>query len=75
MDVIQDGLVSSLQKEAAGIISSSEAILKASLNARAINDLIKDARKNPAFNAVEVDTDMLQRLQASVDSGDVQIIT
>ncbi len=30
--------------------------------------------KNPAFNANEVDTDMLQRLQASTDSGDIQII-
>ena len=53
-DVIQDGLVPPLEKEAAGIISSSEAILKAyatkhSLNARAINDLIKDVLKNPAF--------------------------
>jgi hypothetical protein len=30
--------------------------------------------KNPVFNADEVDTDMLKRLQASIDSGDVQII-
>ena len=30
--------------------------------------------KNPAFNADEVDTDMLKRLQASIDSGDIQII-
>jgi hypothetical protein len=78
-DLIQDGLVPSLEKEAAGIISSSEAILKAYatkhfLNARAINDLIKDVLNNPAFNANEVDTDMLQRLQASIDSGDIQII-
>jgi hypothetical protein len=71
-----------LEKEAAGIISSSEAILKAyaskhCLNARAINDLIKDVFKNPAFNANEVDTDLLQRLhllQAFIDSGDIQII-
>ena len=47
---------------------------KHSLNARAINDLIKDVLKNPAFNADEVDTDMLKRLQASIDSGDIQII-
>ncbi len=72
-------MVPPLEKEAAGIISSSEAILKAyatkhSLNARAINDLIKDVLKNPAFNANEVDTDMLQRLQASIDSSDIQII-
>jgi hypothetical protein len=39
-----------------------------------MNDLIKDVLKNPAFNANEVDTDMLQRLQASIDSGDIQII-
>jgi hypothetical protein len=53
------------------MISSSEAILKAyttkhSLNVRVINDLIKDVHKTPAFNANEVDTDMLQRLQASM---------
>jgi hypothetical protein len=44
-------LVPPLEKEAAGIISSSESILKAFatkhfLNARAINDLIKDVLKN-----------------------------
>ncbi len=49
-DVIQDGLVPPLEREAAGIISSSEAVLKAyatkhSLNASAINDLIKDVPK------------------------------
>jgi hypothetical protein len=43
-------------------------------NARAINDLIKDVLKNPAFNANEVDTDMLQRLSASIDSSDIQMI-
>ncbi len=68
-----------MDKEAAGIISSSEAILKEfaskhSLNAGTINDLIKDVLKNPAFNKDEVDTDMLQRLQASIDRGDVQIV-
>ncbi len=30
--------------------------------------------KNPAFNTDEVDHDMLKRLQASIDSGDVQIV-
>jgi hypothetical protein len=79
-DISQDGLVLPLDKEAAGIITGSEEILKEfaskhSLNASTINDLIKDVLKNTAFNAVEVDTDMLQRLpQASIDSGDVQII-
>ncbi len=43
-------------------------------NARAINDLIKDVFKNPAFNANELDTDMLQRLPASIDNSDIQII-
>jgi hypothetical protein len=71
-------LIPPLEKEAAGIISSSEAILKAyatkhSLNARAINDLIKDVLENPAFNANKVDADMLQRLQAFIDSSDIQI--
>ncbi len=44
------------------------------LNARELNYLFKDVLKNPAFNANEVDTDMLQRLQASIDNGDIQII-
>jgi hypothetical protein len=35
---------------------------------------MKDVLKNPALNADEVDTYMLKRLQASIDSGDVQII-
>ena len=57
----------------------SEAILKQfalrhSLTANAINDLIKDVLKNTAFNKDEVDTDMLQRLQASINRGDVDII-
>ncbi len=30
--------------------------------------------KNPAFNADEVDTDMLKRLQASINSVEIQII-
>ena len=79
--LVQDGLVPPLDKEASGIITVSEEIInlkayasKHSLNARAINDLIKDVLKNPAFNADEVDTDMLKRLQASIDSGDIQII-
>ena len=69
--LVQDGLVPPLDsKEASGIITVSEEIIKAyaskhSLNARAINDLIKDVLKNPVFNADEVDTDMLKRLQAS----------
>ena len=43
-------------------------------NARAINDLIKDVIRNPAFNANEVDSYMLQRLPASIDSSDIQMI-
>jgi hypothetical protein len=78
-DILQAGLLPPLDKEAAGIITGSEAILKEfaskhSLNASTINSFIKDVLKNPAFNADEVDTNMLQRLQASIDSGDVQII-
>jgi hypothetical protein len=46
---------------------------KHSLNARAINDLIQGVLKNPAFNANEVDTDMLERQQAPIDSSDIQI--
>jgi len=79
-DISQAGLVPPSDKKAAGFITGSEEILKefASkhfLNASTINDLIKVVQKNTAFNAVEVDADMLQRLpQASIDSGDVQII-
>jgi hypothetical protein len=77
-DISQAGFLPPLDKEAAGIITGSEAIFKEfaskhSLNASTINSFIKDVLKNPAFNADEVDTDMLQRLQASIDSGDVQI--
>ena len=79
-DILQAGLVPPLEKEVSGIITGSEAILKEfasmhSLNASRINALIKDVVKNPAFNADEVDTDMLQRLQASIDSGDVRSLT
>jgi hypothetical protein len=57
--MVQDGLVPPLDREASGIITGSEDILKAfaskhSLNARVINDLIKDVLKNPEFNADEV---------------------
>jgi hypothetical protein len=67
-DISQAGLIPPLEKEVAGIITGSEAILKEfasmhSLNASRINALIKDVVKNPAFNADEVDTDMLQRLR------------
>ncbi len=77
--MVQDRLVPPLDKEASGIITGSEEILKAfpskdSLNARVINDLIKDVLKNPVFDADEVDTDMLKRLQASIDSGEIQIV-
>jgi hypothetical protein len=54
-------LVPLLDREASGIITGSEDILKAfaskhSLNASTlvINDVIKDMLKNPAFNADEV---------------------
>jgi hypothetical protein len=63
----------------AGTTTRSEAILtefasKHSLNASTIQ--VKEVLKIHAFNANEVDTDMLQRLrlQASIDSSDVQII-
>ena len=72
-------MVPPLDKEAAEVITGSEAILKEfaskqGLTSATVNALIKDVLQNPAFNADEVDTDMLKRLQASIDSGDVQII-
>ena len=40
-----------------------------------LNDLIKDVLKNTDFNSDEVDTDMLKRLSASIDSGDIRIVS
>ena len=78
---MQDGLVPPLEPaEASGIITESEQILKeyaskASLNAKQIKSLIEDVLRNPAFNADDVDTDMLKRFSASIDSGDLEIIS
>jgi hypothetical protein len=74
----QGGLLPALDRDAADVITGSEHILKAyadkhSLTATAILDLIKDVLKNPEFNADDVDTNMLQRLQAAIDSGDLQV--
>jgi hypothetical protein len=68
-----------LDRDAADVITESEHILKAytdkhSLTATAIVDLIKNVLKNHEFNADDVDTDMLQCLQAAIDSGDLQVI-
>ncbi len=68
-----------LDRDAADVIIGSEHILKAygdkhSFTATAIVDLIKNVLKNPEFNADDVDTYMLQRLQAAIDSGDLQVI-
>ena len=76
----QSWFLPALDRDAADVITGSEHILKAyadkhSLTATAINDLIKDVLKNPQFNADEVDTDMLQRLSAAIDGGDLQIIS
>ena len=75
----QGGLLPALDRDAADVITGSEHIVKAyadkhSLSAAAISDLIKDVLKNPDFDADEVDTDMLRRLQAAIDSGDLQVI-
>ena len=76
----QDGLVPPLDpQEASGIITGSEQILKnyasaSSLNARDIKRLIEDVLHSPDFNAEDVDTDMLERLANSIDSGDLEII-
>jgi hypothetical protein len=78
---MQDGLVPPLQpQEASGIITASEQIIKeyaskVGLNAQQIKTLIEDVLHNPAFNADDVDTDMLKRFSASIDSGDLEIIS
>ncbi len=66
----QGALLPALDRDAADVITGSEHILKAyadkhSLTATAIADLIKNVFKNPEFNADEVDTDMMPRLQAA----------
>ncbi len=78
----QGGLLPALDRDTANVITGKEHILKAyadkhSLTAAAIVDLIKDVLKNPEFNSNDVDTDisdMLQRLQAAIESGDVKVI-
>jgi hypothetical protein len=71
--VMQDWLVPALEPEKApGIITASEQIVKvyaskASLNAKQIKTLIEDVLRNPAFNAADVDTDMLKRFSAAID--------
>jgi hypothetical protein len=78
--LIQDGLVSPLHpEEASGLISGSEQILKdyaskASLNANDLKALIEDVLHNLNFNAEDVDTDMLKRFAASIDSSYLEII-
>ena len=67
-------------QEASGIITGSEQILKnyasaSSLNARDIKRLIEDVLHNPDFNAEDVDTDMLEQLANSIDSGDLEILS
>jgi hypothetical protein len=37
-------------------------------------DLIKNVLKNPEFNSDEVDINMLQRLQATIDSDALKVI-
>ena len=75
----QDGLVPPFDpQEASGIITGSEQILKdyasaASLTANDIKRLIEVVLHNPDFNADDVDTDMLERLANSIDSGNLHI--
>ena len=79
--MVQDGLVPPLEpEEASGIITGNEQILKeyasrSSLNAKQIVALIEDVLHNPAFNAYEVDKDMPKRSSASIESGDLDIIS
>ncbi len=48
---------------------------KHSLIVTALVDLIRNVLRNPQFNLDEVDTDLLQRLTAAIDSGGLQIIS
>ncbi len=76
----QQGLVPALDSDMAEVITGSEFIVKAftdshSLPVKAINDLITYVLKNQQFNVDGFDTDMLQRLSASIDSCYLQIIS
>ena len=69
-------MIPPLAPEAAGIFTGSEQILKdyasaSSLTPRDIKRLIEDVLHNPDFNADDVDTDMLELLAKSIDSGDL----
>jgi hypothetical protein len=69
-----------LDRDMLDVITGSELIVnqigeRHSLTETAINDLIKNVLKNPLFNTDEVDTDMLQRLSAAIDSGDLEMIS
>ncbi len=71
-DIVQGGLLPALDRDAADVITGSEHIMKAhadkhSLTATAIKDMIKDVCEIPEFNASEIDTEMLQRLQAAIE--------
>ena len=75
----QDKLIPPLAPEAACIITGSEQILNdyasaSSLTATDIKRLIEDVLHNPDFNDDDVDTDMLELLANSIDSGDLEII-
>ncbi len=45
------------------------------MNANDLKILIEDVLHNPNFNAEDVDTDMLKQFDASIDSGDLEIIS
>ncbi len=40
-----------------------------------MKNLIEDVLHNPDFNADDVETDMLERIAKSIDSGDFEIIS
>jgi hypothetical protein len=65
-----------VDRDAADVITGSEHILKAYADKHTLTATAsgshKNVLKNPEFNADDVDTDMLQRLQAAIDSGDLQ---
>jgi hypothetical protein len=78
----QGGRLPAQDRNAADVITGNEHIVKACADkhfftATSIVDLIKHVFKNPefkVFNADEFDTNMLQRLQAAIDSEDSQVL-
>ncbi len=76
----QQRLLPALVTDMADVITGSEFLKKKfaerhSLTATTINDPIKNILQNPQFKADKVDSEILQRLSAAMDRGDLKIVS